>query len=86
MDVWGPASVATINHCAYALTIIDDATSWLEEPLMKTKDKSFSQYVIIQTTLQTQYGITVKILHSNCGGEFLSKMFTDYLQRLGTEC
>ena len=52
---------------------------------MKTKDESFSQYVIIQTALQTQYGITVKILHSDRGEEFLSKMFTDYLQHLGTE-
>ena len=72
MDVWGPASVQTINRCTYALTIVDEATLWLEEPLLKSKDEAFTQYIIIQTNLQTQYGITVKILHSDRGGEFLS--------------
>ena len=65
MDVWGPASVRTVDHCVYTLTVIDEATDWLEEPLMKSKDESFAQYVILQTGLQTQYGTMVKILHSD---------------------
>ncbi|KAF8830169.1 hypothetical protein HHX47_DHR2000553 [Lentinula edodes] len=85
MDVWGPASVQTLNHYVYALTVIDEATSWLEEPLMKGKDEAFAQYVILQTGLQTQYGVTVKKLHSDQGGEFLSGEFTAYLERLGTK-
>lgn len=82
MDVWGPASV---DHCTYALTIIDEATDWLEEPLLKSKDEAFSQYVILQTGLQAQSGITIKTLHSDCGGEFLSKEFTAYLERIRTQ-
>src|SRR6201999_2352610 len=85
MDVWGPASVRTTDHCLYALTILDEATYWLEEPLMKSKDESFAQYVILQTSLQTQHGITVKILHSDRGGEFLSNEFTAYLDQIGTQ-
>ena len=65
MDVWGPASVRTVDHCVYTLTVIDEATDWLEEPLMKLKDESFAQYVILQTGLQTQHGTAVKILHSD---------------------
>ena len=68
MDVWGPASVRTVDHCVYTWMVIDEATDWLEEPLMKLKDESFAQYVILQTGLQTQYGTTVKILHSDQGG------------------
>ena len=52
---------------------------------MKSKDESFAQYVILQTGLQTQYGTTVKILHSDQGGEFLSNEFTAYLECLGTK-
>ena len=85
MDVWGPASVRTVDHCVYTLTVIDEATDWLEEPLMKSKDESFAQYVILQTGLQTQYGTTVKILHSDQGGEFLSNKFMAYLEHLGTK-
>ncbi|KAJ3804036.1 hypothetical protein F5876DRAFT_53855, partial [Lentinula aff. lateritia] len=51
MDVWGPASVQMLNHYIYALTVINEATSWLEELLMKGKDESFTQYVILQTGL-----------------------------------
>ena len=65
MDVWGPASVRTVDHCIYTLMVIDEATDWLEEPLMKSKDESFAQYVILQTGLQTQYSTMVKILHSD---------------------
>ena len=85
MDVWGPASVRTVDHCVYTLTVIDEATDWLEEPLMKLKDESFAQYVILQTGLQTQYGTMVKILHSDQGGEFLSNEFMAYLECLGTK-
>ena len=65
MDVWGLASVRTVDHCVYTLMVIDEATDWLEEPLMKSKDESFAQYVILQTGLQTQYSTMVKILHSD---------------------
>ena len=52
---------------------------------MKSTDEPFTQYVILTTSLQTQYGTTVKILHSDRGGEFLSNEFTAYLERLGTQ-
>ncbi|KAJ3803896.1 hypothetical protein F5876DRAFT_84183 [Lentinula aff. lateritia] len=64
MDVWRPASVQMLNHYAYMLTVIDKATSWFKELLMKGKDESFAQYIVLQTGLQTQYGIMVKKLHS----------------------
>ena len=65
MDVWGPASVRTVDHCIYTVMVIDEATYWLEEPLMKSKDESFTEYIILQTGLQTQYSTMVKILHSD---------------------
>ncbi|KAJ3474184.1 hypothetical protein NLI96_g12605 [Meripilus lineatus] len=85
MDVWGPAQTRTINHNFYTLTLIDDATRWLEAPLMKTKDEAFPKYIAFQTLTKTQHGITFKVLHSDRGGEFLSTEFTKYLQSEGTE-
>ena len=85
MDVWGPAKVHTIHQCTYTLTLVDDATHWLEEPLMKSKDESFPKYVAFQTLTKTQHGVTFKVLHSDRGGEFLSNEFTNYLQSEGTE-
>ncbi|KAJ3475523.1 hypothetical protein NLI96_g11784 [Meripilus lineatus] len=85
MDVWGPARVRTIHHSLYTLTIIDDATCWLEAPLMKSKDEAFAKYVSYQTLTKTQHGVTFKVVHSDRGGEFLSNEFTNYLQSEGTE-
>ncbi|KIP03168.1 hypothetical protein PHLGIDRAFT_78019 [Phlebiopsis gigantea 11061_1 CR5-6] len=85
MDVWGPAPVQTINHARYALTMIDDATRWLESPLMRTKDEALAKYVRFEARLRTQYGITVKAVQSDRGGEFTGQDFTDHLTSQGTE-
>ena len=74
-----------VNHCIYTLTLVDIATDWLKEPQMKLKDESFTQYMVLQTGLQTQHGTTVKVLHSNHGGEFLSNEFTAYLECISTQ-
>ena len=84
LDVWGPSQTQTINHCNYTLTMVDDYSLWLEEPLLKTKDESFPKYVAYEARLQTQHGIKVKVLHSDRGGEFLSNDFTTHLERQGT--
>ena len=57
---------------------------WLFSSLLKAKSEAFSQYVILQTGLKTQYDVTVKILHLDRGGEFLSDEFTAYLEQMGT--
>ncbi|OBZ68228.1 hypothetical protein A0H81_11842 [Grifola frondosa] len=84
MDIWGPASVLTIDRCRYALTIVDDATRWLEMPLMRVKSKAFGKYVALEARLQTQHGIRIKTVQSDQGGEFLSTDMDAHLERAGT--
>ena len=86
MDIWGPASVRTLNHHEYSQTIINGGTHWLFSPLLKAKSEAFSQYVILQTRLKTQYDVTFKVFHSDRGGEFLGDEFTAYLEQMGTHC
>ena len=84
MDVWGPASQKGMHGVLYTLTLLDHATYWLEEPLCKSKDEAFAKYVTHQTRLKTQENITIKVLHSDRGGEFLSDNFTNFLEGQGT--
>ncbi|GBE85560.1 hypothetical protein SCP_0800770 [Sparassis crispa] len=84
MDIWGPATVFTIDHCKYCLTIVDDATRWLAMPLMRVKSEAFGKYVVYEARLQTQHGMHVKILQSDRGGEFLSADMDVHLERAGT--
>ncbi|GBE78838.1 hypothetical protein SCP_0200350 [Sparassis crispa] len=84
MDVWGPASVFTIDRCKYCLTLIDDATRWLEMPLMHVKSEAFGKYVSFEARLHTQHGVRTKILQSDRGGEFLSANMDAHLEHVGT--
>ncbi|KAJ3522993.1 hypothetical protein NMY22_g11644 [Coprinellus aureogranulatus] len=84
MDIWGPAAVRTVGHAVYSLTLIDDATLWLESLLLKFKYEAFPRYVAHATMLREQYQTAIKVLHSDRGGEFLSKAFTDFLASQGT--
>lgn len=84
MDVWGPAPVQTIHHSLYTCTFLDDATLWLEEPLLRTKDELFPKYVGYEARLFTQHGVKIKVVHSDRGGEFLGNDFTAHLERQGT--
>ncbi|THH16856.1 hypothetical protein EUX98_g9235, partial [Antrodiella citrinella] len=84
MDVWGPAPVQTIHHSLYTCTMLDDATLWLEEPLLRTKGESFAKYVGYEARLFTQFGVRIKCAHSDRGGEFLGNDFTAHLECQGT--
>ncbi|PSR75503.1 hypothetical protein PHLCEN_2v9099 [Hermanssonia centrifuga] len=41
MDLWGPSPVCAPGGLQYTFTILDEATGWLYEPKMCTKDKAF---------------------------------------------
>ncbi|THH16855.1 hypothetical protein EUX98_g9236 [Antrodiella citrinella] len=64
--------------------MLDDATLWLEEPLLRTKGESFAKYVGYEARLFTQFGVRIKCAHSDRGGEFLGNDFTAHLERQGT--
>ncbi|THH00660.1 hypothetical protein EW145_g7048 [Phellinidium pouzarii] len=85
MDIWGPAKVCASGHGLYALTIVDDATRWLQMSVMQRKSNSFARYVAWQTFLKTNFGNTIKQLQSDNDGAFLSSEFKSYLESMGTE-
>lgn len=85
MDIWGPAPVVGIGKYRYTLTMLDDATLWLEAPLMKTKDEALAQYKSYQSRVKTESGVTFGKLHSDRGTEFTSTAFTKFLEEQGTK-
>lgn len=85
MDLWGPAPVETTRHCRYAFPMLDDATRWLEEPLLRHKAEALAKFIGYEARLFTQHGVRMKVLHSDRGGEFISQDFADHLARQGIE-
>jgi hypothetical protein len=51
---------------------------------LKSKDKVLSCYKVFEAWLETQFGVKIKALMSDCGGEYLSNAFTMHLDSKGT--
>ncbi|THG97833.1 hypothetical protein EW026_g4237 [Hermanssonia centrifuga] len=83
MDLWGPSPVCAPGSLQYIFTILDEATGWLHEPQLCTKDQAFGKFVAWHSQCFTQNGICIKMVHSDRDGEFLGNDFTNFLEREG---
>ena len=94
MDLSGPMSmnqpdskvkqrVRSLGGHLYYLLIVDRSTNyWWYYPL-KTKDEASGYIVTLVRFLKTQYGKTVKRLHSDGGGEFINSRVISLCEELG---
>ena len=84
-DVWGPAKVPTVKGQRYFITFTDDATHFTVIYLIPTKDKVLEFYQYFEAWAITQQHCRgIKVLRSDRGGEYLSKLFDDHLAAAGT--
>ncbi len=83
-DLWGPASVETINRKEYFVSFTDDYSRFTVVYLIRNKSDTFESYLEFEAWLFTQFGFRIKKLHSDRGGEYLSHEFTQHLARCGT--
>jgi hypothetical protein len=84
MDLWGPASVESIGRKKYSLDFTDDSTRWSEVDFLATKDQCFKSYCTFEKSLETQYGVKIKILRCDRAGEFMSDEFMEHTNSKGT--
>ncbi len=83
MDLWGPSPVHASGGLQYTVTIFNEATGWLHELWLRTKDQAFGQFVAWHSQCFMQNGICIKMVYSDRGGEFLGNDFTNFLEREG---
>ncbi|PPQ72971.1 hypothetical protein CVT26_014516, partial [Gymnopilus dilepis] len=74
-DLWGRAPVETINHKEYFISFTDDHSRYTV---------AFDSYLNFEARMKTQHGVTVKVFHTDRGGEYLSQEFSDHLKKAGT--
>jgi hypothetical protein len=72
MDLWGPASIESINHKRCTLNFKDYATRWTDIDYLATKDESLKSYQTFEKSLEVQYGVMIKVLCCDRAGEFSS--------------
>jgi len=84
-DVWGPSKTPTKGGCHYFITFTDDATCFTLVYLLSKKSEALKAYKFFEAwAITQQHSTKIKVLHSDCGGEYLSKEFDDHLAAAGT--
>lgn len=84
-DLWGPAPVPTLGGRRYYISFTDDKTRLTYLHLLRQKSEAFGAYKDFEAWCKTQRDAHVKILHSDRGGEYLGKEFTQHLKSAGTK-
>jgi Reverse transcriptase (RNA-dependent DNA polymerase)/Integrase core domain len=83
-DIWGPAQITSLGGKRSWCTFIDEYSRWGTLFFLKSKDKVLSCYKVFEARLETQFGVKIKALMSDRGGEYLSNTFTMHLDSKGT--
>ena len=81
-DLWGPASVESINRKLYYVSFTDDHSRYTHVYFLNSKDETFDSYRAYEAS--TQQNTKIKSLRSDRGGEYLSDEFSAHLKSAGT--
>ena len=83
-DMWGPSKTPTKGRYHHFITFMDNATCFTLVYLMGKKSKAIKAYKFFEAWVITQHSTRIKVLHSDCGGEYLSKEFDEHFAAAGT--
>ena len=83
-DLWGPATVKSINGNHYMAARIDDATRETKLYFQEKKSQTFDSYKKDEAYIETQTGNHIKVVRSDRGREFQSKQFSNHQDQKGT--
>ena len=72
-DLWGPASVKSLNGNGYVAARINDATRESKLYFQDKKSQTFESYKLDEAYIEMQTSHQIKVSWSDQGGEFLSE-------------
>ncbi|GJT17837.1 retrotransposon protein, putative, ty1-copia subclass [Tanacetum coccineum] len=78
-DVCGPFKIMLRQGAYYFVTFTDDFSHYGYVYLIKYKHEVFETFKVFQKKVENQLGKTIKSLHYDRGGEYLSQEFLDHL-------
>ena len=84
-DLWGPASVKSLNGHHYVAARIDDATRQTKLYFQEKKSQTYDSYLKDEAYIETQTGNRIKSCRSDRGGEFLTTRFVNHQDLKGTK-
>ena len=78
--VRGKINEKSLSGVEYFLSFIDDKTHYVWVYFLKQKNQIFEKFVEWKKLVEKESGETLKILHTDNGGEFTSSEFEAYLK------
>ncbi|KAJ0456158.1 putative RNA-directed DNA polymerase [Helianthus annuus] len=82
-DICGPMRTESIGGCKYFITFIDDYSRKAWVFFLKFKSEALNFFKTFKAQNERQSGHLIKILRTDRGGEYCSKIFQDYLKMNG---
>ncbi|GJT04143.1 retrotransposon protein, putative, ty1-copia subclass [Tanacetum coccineum] len=79
-DVCGPFRTVSRQGASYFVTFTDDFSRYGYVYLLKHKHEVFETFKVFQKEVENQLRKTIKSLHSDRGGEYMSQEFLDHLK------
>ncbi|GJZ41642.1 retrotransposon protein, putative, ty1-copia subclass [Tanacetum coccineum] len=79
-DVYGPFKVTSRQGANYFVTFTDEFSRYGYVYLLKHKHEVFETFKVFQKEIKNQLGKTIKSLHSDREGEYMSQEFLDHLK------
>ncbi|GKB86791.1 retrotransposon protein, putative, ty1-copia subclass [Tanacetum coccineum] len=83
-DVYGPFKIMSRQGASYFATFTDDFSRYGYVYLLKHKHEVFETFKLFQKEVENQLGKTIKSLHYDRGGEYMSQEFFDHLKDHGS--
>lgn len=80
-DVWGIAPVLSHSHFKYFVTFIDDFGRFMWIHFVQSKFEVFAAFQVYLAYVENQFSTSVKTLRIDCGEEYISKAFQQFLQQ-----
>jgi hypothetical protein len=74
-DVWGPASITSINGFCYYVSFIDAYSHFTWFFPLKHKSQILSSFLYFKNTMENLLGTSIKIFCTNCGGNIPRMIF-----------
>ena len=82
-DVCGPMNTDSLGKTRYFVTFIDDFSRYVSIYYIKHKDEVLERFKEFVNVMSNLTGRRVKILRTDNGGEYCSKIFSEYLKEQG---
>ena len=77
-DLWGPATIKSLNGNLYIAARIDDVTRETKLYFQTKKSQMVDSYKLDEAYIETQSGNHIKVVHSDRGGEFQAQALINH--------